>query len=52
MKSITQLGQWHSAKKWNESDRYKPPSTQTSNNAEEMIDAVKKLVEELCGISL
>lgn len=47
---IKQSASWSTAIKWDESRRYEDPSKATQQDAQEMLDAAKDLVEELCAI--
>lgn len=48
---IKQRSSWSTAIKWDESRRYEDPSRATQQDAQEMLDAAKDLMEELCAIS-
>lgn len=49
---IKKLSYWSVVQVWNESKRYEDPSQAKQEGTEAMIEATKKLVEELCTISL
>lgn len=43
---------WQIVSKWDEKKRYADPATSSESNAEDMLNAVKELVGEICKISL
>lgn len=49
---IKNLPEWQIVTKWDEKKRYSDPKKSTESNANDMLVAVKKLVEDLCEISL
>jgi HEPN domain-containing protein len=49
---IKKMSAWQVANKWNESKRYDDPAKATRSDADSMLFAVNKLVEDLCAISL
>jgi hypothetical protein len=49
---IKKLDGWQIVSKWDETQRYADPTTSSESNAEDMLNGVKELVEELCQISL
>lgn len=49
---IKMLPHWSVVQVWSENKRYEDPSNAQQNDSEAMIEATKKLVEELCTILL
>ena len=49
---IKKLVDWSVVQAWSESKRYENPSNAKHNDSEAMLEATKKLVEELCTILL
>ena len=49
---IKKLAHWSVVQAWSENKRYENPSYAKQNDSEAMLEATKKLVEELCTILL
>ncbi len=49
---IKKLVDWSIVQAWSENKRYENPSNAKQNDSEAMLEATKKLVEELCTILL
>jgi HEPN domain-containing protein len=49
---IKQMPFWSIAMLWNEHRRYEDPASANQTDSDSMIEATKKLVEDLCKISL
>lgn len=49
---VKQLPSWAIVSRWTEAKRYEDPSKANREDASEMIEATRKIVEELCEISL
>ena len=49
---IKKLPYWSIVLMWNEHKRYENPSKANKADADSMIEATKKIVEDLCKISL